>query len=242
MKIIFNADDFGYSNGINYGIIDAHQLGILTSTTLMVNMPGTIHAISLMKRYPKLSVGLHLNFSFGKSLTGGKSLGDATGKMVKPDLLSKDYVYIDEEVYLEIHAQYNQFVALVGKKPTHIDSHLFSTDKVDAVRRMAIRFCNEKQIPLRNHSINSYKDVRFINHRDFNSAPCLDYVIQNFESISGYDCVEIMCHPGYVDNYLLSNSSYTVQRAEEVSFLTSEETITFFKENNVVFTTYEEYC
>ena len=35
-KVIFNSDDFGYSHGVNYGIVDAYQRGILTSTTLIV--------------------------------------------------------------------------------------------------------------------------------------------------------------------------------------------------------------
>lgn len=38
-KVMFNSDDFGYSHGVNYGIMDAYQRGILTSTTLMANMP-----------------------------------------------------------------------------------------------------------------------------------------------------------------------------------------------------------
>lgn len=37
-NLILNADDFGYSNGVNYGIIDAYKNGVLTSTTLMVTM------------------------------------------------------------------------------------------------------------------------------------------------------------------------------------------------------------
>ncbi len=44
IKVINNADDFGYSNAINYGIIDAHVQGILNSTTIMANMPGFEHA------------------------------------------------------------------------------------------------------------------------------------------------------------------------------------------------------
>lgn len=50
-KVIFNSDDFGYSYGVNYGIVDAYQRGILTSTTLMANMPGFEHAVKLKKSY-----------------------------------------------------------------------------------------------------------------------------------------------------------------------------------------------
>ena len=40
MKMIINADDFGYSGGINYGIFEAYKNGVLTSATLMTGMPG----------------------------------------------------------------------------------------------------------------------------------------------------------------------------------------------------------
>ncbi len=56
-KVIFNSDDFGYSYGVNYGILDAYQRGILTSTTLMANMPGFEHAVKLKKEVPGLGVG-----------------------------------------------------------------------------------------------------------------------------------------------------------------------------------------
>ena len=38
-SVIINADDFGYSPAVNAGIIKAYEDGILTSTTLMANMP-----------------------------------------------------------------------------------------------------------------------------------------------------------------------------------------------------------
>ena len=37
--LIVNADDFGQSAGINRGIIEAHEHGIVTSTSLMVRWP-----------------------------------------------------------------------------------------------------------------------------------------------------------------------------------------------------------
>ncbi|GAA0346175.1 hypothetical protein GCM10008931_41800 [Oceanobacillus oncorhynchi subsp. oncorhynchi] len=39
-KLIINADDFGYSKGVNFGIIESYKNGIVTSTTMMTNMPG----------------------------------------------------------------------------------------------------------------------------------------------------------------------------------------------------------
>lgn len=59
MKIlIVNADDFGYSPGVNKGIIEAHKDGIVTSTSVMVDSVAANEAKELLK-YPKLSIGLH---------------------------------------------------------------------------------------------------------------------------------------------------------------------------------------
>ena len=51
MKVIMNADDFGFSKGANLGILEGFQNGIISSTSLMVNMPGFAHAISLMENF-----------------------------------------------------------------------------------------------------------------------------------------------------------------------------------------------
>ena len=54
-KVIINADDFGYSSAVNLGIIKAYKEGILTSTTLMANMPGCDEAITLAKEKMQIS-------------------------------------------------------------------------------------------------------------------------------------------------------------------------------------------
>jgi len=68
-KVIINADDFGLSKGVNEGIVLAHQNGILTSTSLMANMPGFAQAVELAKQNEKLGVGLHLNIVRGQPLS-----------------------------------------------------------------------------------------------------------------------------------------------------------------------------
>lgn len=50
MKLIINADDFGRTRGINYGIVEAIKNGVLSSTTIMMNMPYAEHAINLAKK------------------------------------------------------------------------------------------------------------------------------------------------------------------------------------------------
>lgn len=56
--LIVNADDFGYSYGINKGIIEAHTKGIVTSTSVMVDAIAA-HQAKDLTEFPDLSIGLH---------------------------------------------------------------------------------------------------------------------------------------------------------------------------------------
>lgn len=239
-NLIFNADDFGYSKGINCGIIEAYKSGVLTSTTLMVNMRGTLHAVELMKEAEGMGVGLHLNISLGNPLTNGKTLVDEKGDFMKPDNLPKAYKYDEEELRNEIWAQYKRFTELVGKKPSHLDSHLFSSDKVPQMRKLSAELAIKENIPLRNYDINLYQHVEFINHRNYNAKPTLDYAIEYFNDIISNEYVEIMTHPGYVDYEIYNNSSYNIQRANELHFLTSPEIRDIIEKNNVNLITYND--
>src|SRR5436189_2370344 len=66
-RLIVNADDFGRSPSINEAVIRAHQEGILTTASLMVNEPSCDEAVALAKQNPRLGVGLHLALLFGRS-------------------------------------------------------------------------------------------------------------------------------------------------------------------------------
>lgn len=58
-RMIVNADDFGFSEAVNHGILKAMQEGIVTSTSIMANMPGFAHAVQLYHEHPDMAVGVH---------------------------------------------------------------------------------------------------------------------------------------------------------------------------------------
>jgi hopanoid biosynthesis associated protein HpnK len=62
-RLIVHGDDFGLSEAVNEGIVDAHRRGILTSTSLMANGAAFEHAVTLAKRCPTLDVGVHLTLT-----------------------------------------------------------------------------------------------------------------------------------------------------------------------------------
>src|SRR5215475_13011891 len=57
--LIVNADDFGHAEGVNRGIIAAHERSVVRSTSLMVDAPLAAEAVALARQYPQLGVGLH---------------------------------------------------------------------------------------------------------------------------------------------------------------------------------------
>lgn len=79
-KVIINADDFGLTEGINKGIIEAHKKGVVTSTSLMTNMPAFYDAVRLAKDNPCLSVGVHLNIVRGEPVLPLGNIGTLVDK------------------------------------------------------------------------------------------------------------------------------------------------------------------
>jgi predicted glycoside hydrolase/deacetylase ChbG (UPF0249 family) len=64
-RLIVNADDFGLTRGVNRAVMDLHQRGVLTSTTLMARAAATEEAMALGLATPSLGVGCHLVFVDG---------------------------------------------------------------------------------------------------------------------------------------------------------------------------------
>ena len=128
IRAIVNADDFGWSVGVTDGILLAHRQGLVTSTTLAVNMPDAPRAIQLARDLPSLGVGVHLNACQGTPLSaeGRAVLADDDGVMrLKADdvirrcLKKRSMV---AAVLAEFEAQIRQ-VLVRGLHPTHLDSH-----------------------------------------------------------------------------------------------------------------------
>jgi chitin disaccharide deacetylase len=145
-KIIINADDLGFSQGITDGIIHAHRNGILTSATLMTTMPDRDRAIEIAKNTPALGVGIHLCLTQGTACSGTLPyLCDHS--VTFPRNISKLLLRLLtrpkslDEVQREWAAQI-QYAMDRGIKPTHLDSHQHLYN-VPALGRIAIKLANE---------------------------------------------------------------------------------------------------
>lgn len=224
MKLIINADDFGLTPAVTRGIYDAMTRGVVTSTTMMVNAWAAEYAGVLARETPELAVGLHINVSLGVPLTDCPSL-IREGRFIKPAALGNDDTYKEEELAQEIWAQYERFVALAGREPTHLDSHLYTHQKFPKVRRAVLALAEERGLPVRDADTSLWKAPFF--EGNFKVLPGEDTpeLIEKFrrlvEALGEKSCAELMVHPAWADEVLLRNSSYSLQRLCEHSVLTS---------------------
>ncbi|MFX3625162.1 MAG: chitin disaccharide deacetylase [Ectobacillus sp.] len=226
-KLIVNADDFGYSKGVNLGIVEAFQNGIVTSATLMANMPGAAHAAALAKENPNLGVGIHLVLTCGKPVSKAvPSLIDANGRF--RSLREIERLARPDEIEREFRSQIEKFLSF-GLRPTHIDSH-HHAHGLENVLPIVANLAKEYSLPVRLVPGNAeqlknmgVKTVAFFDDRFYGEQLTAEYLINMLEQASFYETAEIMCHPAFIDEALLSGSSYALLRAKELSILTSGE-------------------
>lgn len=126
-RVIVNADDLGWSAGVTDGILLAHRDGIVTSTTLAVNMPDAERAATLVGAEPALGVGIHLNVCQGRPVSNaGARLAGRDGLMrsTGPGLIARCLLrpWVLSAVLAECEAQI-RWALDHGLRPTHLDSH-----------------------------------------------------------------------------------------------------------------------
>jgi predicted glycoside hydrolase/deacetylase ChbG (UPF0249 family) len=197
--IVVNGDDLGASPGVNLGIAEAHRRGVLTSASLMVDMPASAEAAVLTTSLPALSVGLHAH-------------------LTDPGGLLRAGLEDPERCREALRRQLGQFLELVGRLPTHLDSH-HDVHRDPRMLPSFLALAGEHRLPLRAHS-----PVRSVGsfYGQWNGEMHLEQIsvdglIRLLESEVQDGVTEIGCHPGYADERL--RSSYRVEREAELRTL-----------------------
>jgi predicted glycoside hydrolase/deacetylase ChbG (UPF0249 family) len=201
-RLIVNADDFGRSAGINRGIATVHEHGIVTSASLMVRWPDAAQAAEYARDRP-LSVGLHIDLGeWAPSGDGWRSL----------------YTVETHDLETEVRGQLARFRELVGREPTHLDSHQH-VHRVEPLASIVGSVATELGIPARSVS----PDVRYCG--DFygqtrRGEPLPEAL--DVEALLGIitslpsGTTELSCHPGEL---LDLDSSYREERLREIGAL-----------------------
>jgi predicted glycoside hydrolase/deacetylase ChbG (UPF0249 family) len=205
--LIVNADDFGQTAGINQGIIDAHEHGIVTSASLMVRWPAAREAARYARSHPSLSVGLHLDLGEWRFCGGGWSKVYEVAPLEDVDA-----------VRCEAWRQLTTFRLLTGSDPTHVDSHQHIHRRA-ALAPIFLDMANELGIPLRGYSPRIRYYGGFYGQDDFGNRLVHRITVDGFVRTLGairYRVTELGCHPGY-DGGL--DSMYCGERVVEVETL-----------------------
>ena len=127
-RLIVNADDLGISQAVNAKIEECINKGVISSSTLLANAPAFEEGVDIAKKYPFISVGVHLNIIEFKPLTNSEifhryGMTDDRGCFIEGAAFVAEYDDILlQAVFEEWDAQIDK-VEAAGIVPSHIDSH-----------------------------------------------------------------------------------------------------------------------
>ena len=128
-RLIVNADDFGFTAGVNRAIVEAHNGGIVTSSTLMANGPAFADAVRLAGTAPRLSVGCHVVLIDGNPVSGAKLLPSLAPSHARFRDGLKSFaaraltgLLDSDEIEMEAGAQIRKLQS-AGIRVSHVDTH-----------------------------------------------------------------------------------------------------------------------
>lgn len=239
-KLIVNADDIGLSEAVNYGILSAYKNGIVRSTTIMPGMPAFDHAVNILKENPGLGCGVHMTLSLNKPvLSTHKTIVDENGnfyRRITNELVEEKFDL--NEIYEEFCAQIDKVIES-GIEVDHLDSH-HHVHTLSSLKPVIERVLEKYKLPIRGgfEANIEYDKIIAMTESFYNENVTDDYFEKHIEELKKHDVIDIMCHPAFIDEYLVNSTSYAMQRIKEYSILTSKKVQDFLRENNFEITNY----
>ena len=251
IQFVIRADDVGYSEAVNYGIEKSVKEGLIGSVGVMPNMPSVEHGLKLLEG-TGVSLGQHTNVCLGKpcadpvlisSLLNEKGEFKSSRSYREAFQRGEDFVILDE-VVIEIEAQYERFKALTGQEPDYFEAHAVMSKNLYqgleiVAQRHNLRYSNMS--PMDEIGTFAGKKVASCSMGsmlpDYDAVQCLkDAVLHAREDMPNI----YVCHPGYLDDYLLRSSSLTINRTKEVVMLTDPQVKAWVEEQDVELLTYRD--
>lgn len=253
VQLIVNADDFGLSPGVTRGIVEAMSRGVVTSASVLVNMPCWDDTVARLRDAPaSAAFGLHLNLVVGRPLTRARSLVDpGTGEFLPLSRLLYRAVrgrLVADEIAAECAAQLHRLRA-TGVAISHADSHRHVHTLPVVARAIApvldglpLRYPVERSMPAGHRLHGGVK--RWLISAALDSASHAEPPLARADFFAGITLqgaprfaerlarlveelqpgtTELMVHPGYADAALRAVDRFTKRREEELVTLTSPE-------------------
>ena len=257
MKLLVQGDDYGFTKGVTYGILEAIDNGILTCTGMFTNMEIAPWAAEFIKERPDFCFGVDFNLVSGPSVAAKEEiphLVDEEGNFIRSGVRVKDErwqseqgraeLFPYEEVYTEVRAQYERFVELTGKKPGYLHPHSIMPETVlKAIRQLS----QETGVPFSMDVTKEFFSVHMIPDDDKNNASFskvfnaeaqikkdpLGKFLKHQDELLKHAFVMAGGHPGYVDADLFKMTSLSIERCKDLEFVTSPLMKKFVKEHEV---------
>ena len=246
-KLIVNADDFGLTDGVSRGIVEAIETGVVCTTSALPCFPGAEEHLQRYAPGLKERIGAHLQLTAGIPCLPPDqvpSLVDGTGHFPRrPENIGKPK---EDEVYLEWRAQVQRLRSL-GIEPTHLDTHHHVHKRPDLFPAL-FRLGRDLKLPVRTYDTDMTTALRRAN------IPCADFCLSTwyypspspatllellkraFEKLGGRGLIELMTHPGHADPDLSRVSTYVLSRETEHHVLTSSELIRGLRNKDIALT------
>jgi chitin disaccharide deacetylase len=229
-QLIVNADDFGQTPGINRGIIQAFEKGIVTSASLMVRWPAAPQAAEYARRRMELSVGLHVDLGESiyrngewEQLYGVVPLGDARA------------------IRDEIDRQCDRFRELMGRDPSHLDSHQH-VHRLEPVQSIVLGRAESLGIPCRGYSTIQHCGGFYGQTQTGGLYPegiSVDALVALIKGLPE-GLTELGCHPGFEAEL---QTMYTRERESEVMALCDARVRKVIEDEKIVLRSFgEEAC
>lgn len=235
-QLLIRADDIGYSYAVNLGIARAVNEGLVRSAGLMPNMPEAARGWSWVKD-ADIAIGQHTNLCLGTPCADPAlipSLVDENGQLKSSaayrDAFKRGEDFVDfDECVIEVEAQLESFRAIVGHDPDYFEAHaVMSKNLFKAISHVADKYGFREQ-PM---SFDPTKAVR-CGQTDVHMAledmlppekyDPAEFIRRTVESMADGETYVLVFHPGYLDAFILGNSSLTVNRTKEVDALIDPE-------------------
>lgn len=261
MKVVFRADDIGYSDFSNLGVFKAIDEGVVSHAEIMPDTPGAIGAMEFMRERPWISVNWHAHF-WGNPVAGADKVPSLVGKNGRFTVDPKTHRPVTDdwdfdELVTECRAQVERFIKVMGRAP---DTGSIGNDKIGRAKKIV---CDEYGL-VYNFSCYWHIGREIMGHKEGpNPDPNLDprfaprkiYEYENFGrpglllgDYLKYDPLEMIKtmpeseniwvrsqHPGYVCDYIWDDTwdNCSITRLKDVETLCSEELREWIIENGV---------
>ena len=208
LRLILNADDFGYDPAVTRGIAEAMRQGVVSSTTMIVNSPWSEDAAAQAEG---LAIGLHLNLVRFESVS-------------QPSVELTERGHHDLQfIVKETRAQLDRLKKLLGREATHIDVHKHAHKDPAVLAALGI-VAREHKLAVRSIDPTMRQNLKdagvrtndaFFGEAGDTAWWTPEHWAQTLDRVPREGVVELMCHPGYRPSQVVSG--YGAQRETELA-------------------------